>query len=229
MRDQVKKLSPKDYYVYQIKVDGVIRYIGKGKGLRMYSHMKEVRDRLKRDFGLKSIGLLFQRNLTEAVMKGAEVIEEVVTEGLTDKEAYKLEYKTLEEFVLGGKREQLWNIIPGSIYTPEEHSAYIKRLEDNVNSKDKWRRYFSGQTLKRINKDYHAARGAARQEARTDWKNSLDDWYKKQQSDLFKKYLKRQAASGGMSEEKWYKKYLKEGGKVYGKEGFREAHGLTEK
>ena len=49
----MKKLSPKDYYVYQIKVDGVVRYIGKGKGLRMYSHMKEVRDRLNRSFKLK--------------------------------------------------------------------------------------------------------------------------------------------------------------------------------
>jgi hypothetical protein len=31
------------YYVYTISVAGVVRYIGKGKGLRLYSHMKEVR------------------------------------------------------------------------------------------------------------------------------------------------------------------------------------------
>ena len=41
----VRKL-PIAYYVYTITVDGVVRYIGKGKGLRLYSHMKEVRSRL---------------------------------------------------------------------------------------------------------------------------------------------------------------------------------------
>ena len=129
----MKKLSPKDRYVYQIKVDGVVRYVGKGKGLRMYSHMKEVRDRLNRDFKLDRVWPLFQRNLTEAVMKGAEVTEEVLTEGLTDKASYELEHKILKEFVLDGKREQLWNIIPGSIYTPEEWNAYILRLKENLN------------------------------------------------------------------------------------------------
>jgi hypothetical protein len=43
------------YYVYTISVAGVVRYIGKGKGLRLYSHMKEVRSRLKRDFRVQSI------------------------------------------------------------------------------------------------------------------------------------------------------------------------------
>jgi hypothetical protein len=41
---------PVGYYVYTITVAGVVRYIGKGKGQRLYSHMKEVRSRLKRDF-----------------------------------------------------------------------------------------------------------------------------------------------------------------------------------
>ena len=67
-------------------------------------------------------------------MKGAEVTEEVLTEGLTDKASYELEHKILKEFVLDGKREQLWNIIPGSIYTPEEWNAYILRLKENLKS-----------------------------------------------------------------------------------------------
>ncbi len=67
--------KPKGYYVYSIRVDGVVRYIGKGKGLRMYSHMKEVRDRLNRDFKLENIGSLFQRKLTETVMQGAEMLK----------------------------------------------------------------------------------------------------------------------------------------------------------
>jgi hypothetical protein len=59
---------PTGYYVYTISVSDVIRYVGKGKGLRLYSHMKEVRSRLKRDFKLESIGSRLQRNLTEAVI-----------------------------------------------------------------------------------------------------------------------------------------------------------------
>ena len=214
----MKKLSPKDHYVYQIKVDGIVRYVGKGKGLRMYSHMKEVRERLNRDFKLDRVWPLLQRNLTEAVMKGAEVTEEVLTEGLTEKASYELEHKLFKEFVFDGKREQLWNVIPSSIYTPEELNAYILKLKGNLNHRDKWIRYCSGHTLDMISKE----------PTRPKVRKTLDDWFKKQQSDLFKQYMKRQAASEGISEERWYKKYLREGGKIYGKEGFMEAYGLTD-
>jgi uridine phosphorylase len=44
---------PKGYYVYTISVSDVVRYIGKGIGLRLYSHMNEVIviDRALRDEG----------------------------------------------------------------------------------------------------------------------------------------------------------------------------------
>jgi hypothetical protein len=45
---------PKRFYVYAIHVDGVLRYIGKGCNGRMYAHMKEVRQRLTREFNLKT-------------------------------------------------------------------------------------------------------------------------------------------------------------------------------
>jgi hypothetical protein len=79
------------YYVYTISVAGVVRYIGKGKGLRLYCHMKEVRSRLKRDFRLQSIGPRLQRNLTKAFLSGAEVIEQALIDNLTETAAYKLE------------------------------------------------------------------------------------------------------------------------------------------
>ncbi len=88
---------PVGYYVYTISVAGVVRYIGKGKGQRLYSHMKEVRSRLKRDFRLRSIGRM-QRNLTKALLSGAQVIEQVLIDGLTEKEAYKLEYDSENMF-----------------------------------------------------------------------------------------------------------------------------------
>ena len=140
---------PVGYYVYTISVAGVIRYIGKGKGQRLYSHMKEVRSRLKRDFRLRNIGTM-QRNLTKALLSGAQVIEQVLVDGLTEKEAYKLEYDKLREYVFAGKRDQLWNAIPASIQTPQEIRAYTERLQRNLNSRDSLVRTLSGLTLKAL-------------------------------------------------------------------------------
>jgi len=137
---------PTGYYVYTISVDDVVRYIGKGKGLRLYSHMKEVRHRLNRNFKLRSIGSRFQRNLTRAVISGAKVVEQVLVDELTEKAAYKLEYEKLREYVYAGKRDQLWNVT-ASIQTPSEQQAFIERLKRNLNSRDRWIRYFSERTL----------------------------------------------------------------------------------
>ena len=148
------------YYVYTISVAGVVRYIGKGKGQRLYSHMKEVRSRLKRDFRLLSIGSRLQRNLTKAFLSGAQVVEQVLIDDLTERAAYKLEYDKLREYVFAGKRDQLWNVIPASIQTPQEMQAYTERLQRNLNSRDRWVRTFSGMTLKdlRRRQDQHELR-----------------------------------------------------------------------
>jgi hypothetical protein len=127
---------PTGYYVYTICVSDVVRYVGKGKGLRLYAHMKEVKSRLKRDYKLANIEPLFQRNLTEAVLSGATVIEQVMIDNLTETAAYKIEYDQLREYVLAGKREQLWNVVPPSIYSLEELQAFIERLRRNSKSKD---------------------------------------------------------------------------------------------
>jgi hypothetical protein len=56
----IARKLPIGYYVYTITVDDVVRYIGKGKGLRLYCHMKEVRSRLNRDYRLQNIGSRLQ-------------------------------------------------------------------------------------------------------------------------------------------------------------------------
>lgn len=145
-RGNVPRNLPIGYYVYTISVDEIVRYIGKGKGLRLYSHMKEVRHRLNREFKLRSIGSRFQQNLTRAVLSGAKVVEQVLVEDLTEKEAYKLEYEKLREYVYAGKRDQLWNVT-ASIQTPSEQQAFIERLKRNLNSRDRLIRYLSGRTL----------------------------------------------------------------------------------
>src|ERR1700758_2842058 len=110
-------------------------------------NMKEVRERLTRKFKLKNVSPLFQRKLTEAVTKGAVVEEVVLADNLTPKQAYKLEYRYLEKMVHDGKRLQLWNIIPPSIYTPQEYEAYLKKLTENLTSKNRWARIFARMQL----------------------------------------------------------------------------------
>jgi hypothetical protein len=139
--------SPKRFYVYAIHVDGVLRYIGKGCNGRMYAHMKEVRQRFTRKFNLKNVRPVFQRKLTKAVRQGAVVEEFVLSENLTSKQAYQLEYRHLEQMVYAGKRQQLWNDIPQTIYTPEEYEAFVRKLSQNLTSKDRWVRYFSRNRL----------------------------------------------------------------------------------
>jgi hypothetical protein len=61
-----------------------------------------------------------QLAITKAVFSGAKVIERVLVDNLTETAAYKLEYDKLREYVFAGKRDQLWNVIPASIQTPQE-------------------------------------------------------------------------------------------------------------
>ena len=151
---------PIGYYVYTISVADVVRYIEKGKGLRLYSHMKEIRSRLNRDYRVANIASRLQQNLTKAVLSGAKVIEEVLMDDLTEPAAYKLEYDKLREYVFAGKRDQLWNVIPASIHTPQELQAVTERLQRNLNSRDRWIRYLSERTLAALIRD-SATRGTA--------------------------------------------------------------------
>jgi hypothetical protein len=146
----IARKLPIGYYVYTITVNGVVRYIGKGKGLRLYCHMKEVRSRLNRDYRLQNIGSRLQQNLTKAVLSGAKVIERVLVDNLTETAAYRLEYDQLREYVFAGKRDQLWNVIPASIQTPQELQAFTERLQRNLNSRDRWTRYFSESRSKKL-------------------------------------------------------------------------------
>jgi hypothetical protein len=116
----------------------------------MYAHMREVRQRLTRKFKLKNVGPIFQQKLTEAVIKGAVVEEIVIADNLTSKQAYELEHRRMEEMVHDGRRGQLWNVVPLSIYTPQEYEAFVKKLLENSRSKNQLARYLARMQLARL-------------------------------------------------------------------------------
>jgi hypothetical protein len=103
--------------------------------------------RARGDYRLQNIESRLQQNLTKAVLSGAKVIERVLVDNLTETAAYKLKYDKLREYVFAGKRDQLWNVIPASIQTPQELQAFTERLQRNLTSRDRWVRYFSERSL----------------------------------------------------------------------------------
>ena len=111
-------------YIYAIIVDGVVRYIGKGRNGRMYTHLIEAKCTSARCPA--ETAHLFprrHRKLVEAVRAGSQIIETVITSGLTDRAAYRLESRMIGEFHKF-RAGQLWNTIDERFldqrYLPDE-------------------------------------------------------------------------------------------------------------
>ena len=100
-------------YVYAIYVNGVVRYIGKGSNGRLHFHVIEARRiNSRRALGAKTDRTTtnFYRKLAEAMRHGATITEEIMVDGLTDQEAYRVEKQKIEQL---HKQNcgQLWNTI----------------------------------------------------------------------------------------------------------------------
>jgi hypothetical protein len=101
---------PANYYVYAIVVDGVVHYVGKGKGRRMHYHRWFANDAIERQAaGLRPRKRMsfFYKKLIDAIVDGLLVEEIVIARGLTEDEA--LEREIFEV----GSRDHLWNMSPG--------------------------------------------------------------------------------------------------------------------
>jgi hypothetical protein len=106
-------VTKKQFYVYAIYVDGVVRYIGKGSNGRMHFHPIEARrinSRRARGANTDCTATKFYRKLAEAMRHGATITEEIMLDGLTNQEAYRIEKQKIEE-LHKQKRDQLWNTI----------------------------------------------------------------------------------------------------------------------
>ena len=107
-------------YVYEIRVDGVVRYIGKGCNDRIYSHLIEAKRTASRP-GVKNCNLSphFRKMLVSAVRRGLNITEKIISSKLTDAEAYKMEWQMIWDY---HKRHagQLWNTIDERGRNPED-------------------------------------------------------------------------------------------------------------
>jgi hypothetical protein len=132
-RSAVGRKTAAGNYIYAIIVDGVVRYIGKGRNGRMYIHLIEAK-RTSARCPAKTAHLSprMHRKLVEAVRAGSQIIETIITSDLTDQAAYQLESTMVGEFHKC-RAGQLWNTIDERFlearYLPEkwddpEHPLY---------------------------------------------------------------------------------------------------------
>ncbi len=105
-------------YIYAIIVDGVVRYIGKGRNGRMYTHVIEAKRTSARcPASTAHLGPRMHRKLVETVRSGSQIIETVIKSGLTDRAAYRLESRIIGEFHKF-RAGQLWNTIDERFLDP---------------------------------------------------------------------------------------------------------------
>lgn len=107
-------------YVYEIRVDGVIRYIGKGCNDRINSHLIEARRTASRsEVKIRNLSPHFRKMLVSAVRRGAIITEKIISSKLTDAEAYAMERQMIWDY---HKRHagQLWNTIDERGRNPED-------------------------------------------------------------------------------------------------------------
>ena len=98
-------------YLYAVVVDGTMRYIGKGRGTRLFVHLIEARRSALR-CGRRTAHLSprVHRKLVEAVRAGSTIVERVIVPGLSDADAYRLESNLIVHFHRFCP-SQLWNTI----------------------------------------------------------------------------------------------------------------------
>jgi hypothetical protein len=113
---------PVGCYVYEIIVDGVVRYIGKGRGNRMHKHAVAARRLIRlRESGEKVRARKFLNKLAKSMRSGSSIDIRVVCDNMSDESAFAMEMEKIS--ALG--RSQLWNSTEGG---EGNTSEYAKQL-----------------------------------------------------------------------------------------------------
>lgn len=101
--------NPSGSYVYAVSVDGVVRYIGKGRGKRLRHHANSARKLLgAREKGGRPKAIRFHNRLAKAIAAGKRIDEAILFDGLADSDAYDIERKEI-----AARRHTLWNQTDG--------------------------------------------------------------------------------------------------------------------
>lgn len=95
----------KTAYIYRIKIDGIIRYIGKGRGKRYLRHEQIARSL---NAGQRIKATPFQKKLAKALCEDRPISSEIYLSDLTDEEAFQQ-----EEYEIESRRADLWNVLDG--------------------------------------------------------------------------------------------------------------------
>lgn len=89
-------------YVYAITVDGVVRYVGKGRRYRLREHTRIARFlNSGREAGKRIRTNRFYNRLAAAIRSGADIGEIVFADGLSDEDAFQLEKERIASFPIG--------------------------------------------------------------------------------------------------------------------------------
>ena len=142
MAGAVVARNARDAYVYEIRVDGVARYIGKGRGGRAWSHEPIARRLLNPARGTRKLRRsVFYGNLSAAIAAGQQIDVRIIRDALTDEEAYRLEAEAIEDAPLF----QLWNVSAGGAGLTSERlreimSAPETREKISASVKKAWSR-----------------------------------------------------------------------------------------
>jgi hypothetical protein len=103
---------PSGSYVYQLIVDDVVRYIGKGTGRRVHNHFSIAATlNRRRAAGEKVKSTILYNRLAKALRTGRSVDHKIVADGPTSDQAYSLEIESISSIPSG----QLWNVRPGGV------------------------------------------------------------------------------------------------------------------
>lgn len=96
-------------YVYALTVDGRVRYIGKGRRYRVVDHLSRIKAVAagRQHTGTRNHPAYLK--FAAAYNAGAEINYFIIANGLTDEEAYLLEYSQIEGYQAG----ELWNAQAG--------------------------------------------------------------------------------------------------------------------
>lgn len=120
---------PLGCYVYHILVDGIIRYVGKGSGERVYDHIK-VAEKINRGrvTSRKILRSTLYTRLARSIREDSTVTLIIVSEGLSDADAYNLEIEEIAARPIGS----LWNDTRGGDGFTSEYQKKLWSDPDRI-------------------------------------------------------------------------------------------------